>query len=49
MDASMMQGSDKNAGAVGGLSTIKNPITAAIAVKDVQDRPVEIVAVRLRN
>ncbi len=32
MDASIMQGSDKNAGAVGGLSTIKNPITAAIAV-----------------
>ena len=32
MDASIMQGSDKNAGSVGGLSTIKNPITAAIAV-----------------
>ena len=32
MDASIMQGSDKNAGSVGGLSTIKNPITAAISV-----------------
>jgi len=32
MDASIMRGSDKNAGAVGGLSTIKHPITAAIAV-----------------
>jgi len=26
MDASIMQGSDKNAGAVGGLSTIKHPL-----------------------
>ena len=32
LDASIMQGIDQNAGAVGGLSTVKHPITAAIAV-----------------
>ena len=32
MDASIMDGSTKNAGAVAGVSTIKNPIDAAIAV-----------------
>jgi len=32
MDASIMNGEDKSAGAVGGVSTIKNPINAAIAV-----------------
>ena len=32
MDASIMNGQDKNAGAVGGVSTVKNPIDAAIAV-----------------
>ncbi len=34
MDASIMRGSDKNAGAVAGVSTIKNPIDAAIAVME---------------
>lgn len=34
MDASVMRGSDKNAGAVAGVQTIKNPINAAIAVMD---------------
>ncbi len=32
MDASIMNGADKQAGAVGGVSTIKNPIDAAVAV-----------------
>ena len=32
LDASIMQGSDQNAGAVGGLSTVKHPISAARAV-----------------
>ena len=32
MDASFMNGSDQNAGAVGGLTTIKHPISAARAV-----------------
>jgi len=32
LDASIMDGSDKNAGAVGGVSVVKNPITAALAV-----------------
>ena len=34
MDASIMRGSDKQAGAVAGVSTIKNPINAAIAVME---------------
>lgn len=34
LDASIMRGIDQNAGAVGGLSTIKHPISAAIAVMD---------------
>lgn len=34
MDASIMRGSDKNAGAVAGVSTIRNPIDAAIAVME---------------
>lgn len=34
MDASIMRGSDKNAGAVAGVQTIKNPIDAAIAVME---------------
>lgn len=34
MDASIMRGSDKNAGAVAGVQTIKNPINAAIAVME---------------
>ncbi|PCI96186.1 MAG: beta-aspartyl-peptidase [Flavobacteriales bacterium] len=34
MDASIMEGKDLNAGAVGGVSTIKNPITAARLVMD---------------
>ena len=34
MDASIMRSSDKNAGAVAGVSTIKNPIDAAIAVME---------------
>jgi len=34
LDASIMRGSDLEAGAVGGLQTIKNPITAARAVMD---------------
>ncbi|MCR9172341.1 MAG: isoaspartyl peptidase/L-asparaginase [bacterium] len=34
MDASIMRGSDKQAGAVAGVSTIKNPIDAAIAVME---------------
>lgn len=34
MDASIMNGSNKNAGAVAGVSTIKNPINAAIAVME---------------
>jgi len=34
LDASIMQGSDLSAGAVGGVSNIKNPITAAIAVME---------------
>ena len=32
MDASIMYGKDKSAGAVAGVKTIKNPITAAVAV-----------------
>lgn len=32
MDAAIMDGSNKNAGAVAGITTIKNPITAAFAV-----------------
>jgi len=32
LDASIMQGNDQNAGAVGGLSTVKHPISAARAV-----------------
>lgn len=34
MDASIMRGEDKNAGAVAGVGTIKNPINAAIAVME---------------
>lgn len=34
MDASIMEGKDLNAGAVGGVGTIKNPITAARLVMD---------------
>lgn len=34
MDASIMRGSDRNAGAVAGVQTIKNPINAAIAVME---------------
>lgn len=34
MDASIMRGSDKQAGAVAGVSTIRNPIDAAIAVME---------------
>lgn len=34
MDASIMRGQDKDAGAVTGVSTIKNPIDAAIAVME---------------
>jgi beta-aspartyl-peptidase (threonine type) len=34
MDASIMRGSDLNAGAVAGVTTVKNPITAALAVMD---------------
>jgi beta-aspartyl-peptidase (threonine type) len=34
MDASIMRGSDKNAGAVAGIGTVKNPIDAAIAVME---------------
>lgn len=34
MDASIMRGSDKNAGAVAGVGTVKNPIDAAIAVME---------------
>ena len=34
MDASIMRGSDKEAGAVAGVSTIRNPIDAAIAVME---------------
>jgi len=34
MDASIMRGHDKEAGAVAGVSTIKNPIDAAIAVME---------------
>ena len=37
MDASIMYGKDKNAGAVAGVGTIKNPINAAIAVMDKSD------------
>ena len=37
LDASIMQGIDQNAGAVGGLSTVKHPITAAIAVMNNSD------------
>lgn len=37
LDASIMRGSDQNAGAVGGLSTVKHPISAAIAVMDHSD------------
>lgn len=32
LDASIMQGNDRDAGAVGGVSNVKNPIDAAIAV-----------------
>lgn len=34
MDASIMRGNDKNAGAVAGVSTVRNPINAAIAVME---------------
>jgi beta-aspartyl-peptidase (threonine type) len=34
MDASIMRGGDKNAGAVAGVGTIRNPINAAIAVME---------------
>lgn len=34
LDASIMQGVDRNAGAVGGVSNVKNPITAARAVME---------------
>lgn len=34
MDASIMEGKDLNAGAVSGVRTVKNPITAARAVMD---------------
>jgi len=34
MDASIMEGKDLNAGAVGGISTVKNPITAARLVME---------------
>lgn len=34
MDASIMRGRDKQAGAVAGVSTVKNPINAAIAVME---------------
>lgn len=34
MDASIMRGSDKNAGAVAGVGIVKNPIDAAIAVME---------------
>lgn len=37
MDASIMEGSTKNAGAIAGVSTIKNPINAAIAVMEKSD------------
>jgi beta-aspartyl-peptidase (threonine type) len=37
MDASIMRGQDKEAGAVAGVSTIKNPIDAAIAVMEKSD------------
>ena len=37
LDASIMRGSDQNAGAVGGVKNIKNPITAAQAVLDHSD------------
>ena len=37
MDASIMRGHDKQAGAVAGVSTIKNPIDAAIAVMEKSD------------
>ena len=34
MDAAIMDGRDRNAGAVAGLTTVKNPITAARAVME---------------
>jgi len=37
MDASIMDGNTLNAGAVGGVTTIKNPITAAVAVMEKSD------------
>ena len=37
LDASIMRGSDLNAGAVGGVTTIKNPITAAQKVMTASD------------
>lgn len=37
LDASFMEGKNLNAGAVGGVSTIKNPITAARAVMEKSD------------
>ena len=37
MDASIMEGKTLNAGAVGGVTNIKNPITAALAVLDHSD------------
>jgi len=37
LDASIMFGKDQNGGAVGGVSTIKNPITAARAVMEKSD------------
>ena len=37
LDASIMRGSDMNAGAVGGLTNVRHPISAAIAVMDKSD------------
>jgi L-asparaginase / beta-aspartyl-peptidase len=34
LDAAIMDGSNRNAGAVAGITTVKNPITAALAVMD---------------
>lgn len=37
LDASIMRGDDQNAGAIGGLQTVKNPISAARAVMEKSD------------
>ncbi len=37
LDASIMDGKTQNAGAVGGVTNVKNPITAALAVMDKSD------------